>query len=73
LSGAKLALAARTIGHDAEAAAYTTAVLKSPFVHRLTTGTLPLEWCTVEMVSDDPAKVPGRAPRERFLWERLKT
>jgi putative cardiolipin synthase len=70
--GSQIAAASRSIDRNAESTAYATAVRESPFVQQLATGTLPMEWSTVEMVSDDPAKVLGRAPRESLVWERLR-
>jgi len=69
---AEAAAAAQSIERDAESAAYASAVRESSFVQRLAAGTLVLEWSKVEMVSDDPAKVLGRAPRKSLVWGRLR-
>src|SRR3546814_14076185 len=38
-----------------------------PFIDQTLTGTLPLEWAPVRMVSDDPIKGVGKAPRGALL------
>ncbi|QCB47715.1 phospholipase D family protein [Hydrogenophaga sp. PAMC20947] len=50
---------------------YLTALAKSDFVRRLVAGELELEWTTVRLVSDDPAKGLGQAPPEALLPKRL--
>jgi putative cardiolipin synthase len=63
------ALAARAAALREQAAAqrYRDALRNSPFVEQLTQGRLPLEWSVARLVSDDPAKVLGKAdPDERM-------
>lgn len=50
---------------------YLRAVAESAFVPQLLQGLLPLEWAPVRMVSDDPAKGLGRAPRSGLLLTQL--
>ena len=45
----------------AAAQAYLKAMRTSPFFQQLIAGQLPFEWATTRMVSDDPAKVLGKA------------
>jgi cardiolipin synthase C len=42
---------------DPEAAEYLEAVRATPLLRELLAGTLPLEWATARVVSDDPSKV----------------
>jgi putative cardiolipin synthase len=51
---------------------YVRAVARAPFVSDLFSGRLPLDWATVTMLSDDPAKGLGRAPYHAYLWPRLE-
>ncbi|HET7788709.1 MAG TPA: phospholipase D family protein [Myxococcales bacterium] len=51
---------------------YVGAVARAPFVRDLFAGRLPLEWATVTMLSDDPAKGLARAPYRAYLWPRLE-
>src|SRR3546814_5193732 len=43
-----------------------------PFIDQTLTGTLPLEWAPVRMVSDDPIKGVGKAPRGALLAAALR-
>jgi putative cardiolipin synthase len=52
-------------------AAYIEAVRDTPFVRQLIDATLPLEWTTVKLVSDDPAKGLGKADPGMLMPERL--
>jgi putative cardiolipin synthase len=54
------------------AAKYIEAVRRSPFVRDLLEGRLPLEWAPARLVSDDPAKGLGEAPKEGTLTHDLK-
>jgi len=54
-----------------KAHAYVKAVAQSMFIENLLTGRLEYEWVPVRMVSDDPAKVLGRAQPETMLMSRL--
>ena len=58
---------------DPNAAAYLDAVRRSTFMTQLTVGTLPFEWAHTRLVSDDPAKVVGKAPKDSNIALRLKT
>jgi putative cardiolipin synthase len=53
-------------------AKYIEAVRRSPFVRELLEGRLPLEWAPARLVSDDPAKGLGEAPKEGTLTHDLK-
>lgn len=67
-----LAAAASLIERDPAATAYTQALARSPFVRALLAGSLPFEWATARMISDDPAKGLGQAADGVLLWSRLK-
>lgn len=54
-----------------EAQAYVRAVAQSPFTQELLAGRLPLQWARATLVSDDPAKVLGQAPRQGLLITQL--
>lgn len=64
------ARAARTADSDA-AHAYTRAVRQTPFISALLAQRLALTWSPVQMVSDDPAKGLGQAPRSGLLVDQL--
>ena len=51
---------------------YVQALAGQPFMRALLERRLPFEWATVHMVSDDPAKVLGKAGEDELLWSRLK-
>jgi len=55
----------------AEAQRYVQALQRLPFVTQLARAQLPFHWAPVEMVSDDPAKALGKAPREGLLISRI--
>ncbi len=63
---------AQKIEHDPEAIAYTQAIRDAPVVPQLLDGTLPLEWATIRMVSDDPAKGLGTAPQQAFVLHQFR-
>lgn len=50
---------------------YRSALGASRLVENLRTGTLPLEWTDVRLVSDDPAKAQRKARREDLMISRL--
>lgn len=50
---------------------YVEAVAQSTFIESLVSGQLEYQWVPVRMVSDDPAKVLGRAQPETMLMARL--
>ncbi|MFD4837532.1 phospholipase D family protein [Achromobacter sp. NPDC058515] len=54
-----------------EAAAYAQAMRELPFIRQLLQGELRLEWADTRMVSDDPRKTLGTAPREAMLPHQL--
>nr|WP_302474506.1 phospholipase D family protein [Roseococcus sp. MDT2-1-1] len=54
------------------AQAYVASVRSLPIIERIFDGTLPWTWAPVTMVSDDPAKALGLAPREDLLWPTLR-
>lgn len=57
---------------DAEANAYIEAIKRSAFLEQLVGGSLPLEWARTRFVSDDPAKVVGKAAPEANIAYKLK-
>ena len=52
---------------DAESVSYLAAVRDTPIVHDLLRRRLPLEWTTVQLVSDDPAKTLDTADTQHEL------
>jgi putative cardiolipin synthase len=68
---AEIGAAAHRVEHDPIGVKYIHAVTAAPFVRDLLEGNLRLEWATVHMVSDDPAKGLGRASDDKLLWQRL--
>jgi putative cardiolipin synthase len=69
---AELTAAANRIEHDPKGVQYIHALQQLPFVRDLLAGRLQLEWCRVQMVSDDPFKGRGEAKDDQLLWSRLK-
>ena len=69
---ADIGAAAHRVEHDPVGVKYIHAVAGAPFVRDLLEGNLRLEWATVHMVSDDPAKGLARASDDSLLWNRLK-
>jgi len=67
-----LAAEASRVEADPAAVAYLEALAASSFVHEIAERTLPLEWVSTRMISDDPAKALGRARSDRLLIEKLK-
>lgn len=58
---------------SAEAAgAYREEIARSPFVRDLLARRLPLRWGPVRMLSDDPAKVLGRAGPDDLMFTQLQ-
>ena len=55
-----------------DAQSYRSALATLPFVRELLAGTLPFVWAVATMISDDPAKVLGRAKESQLLFTRLK-
>lgn len=66
------AIAAPAAKADAEATAYIEAIKRSDFLEQLVGGSLPLEWARTRFVSDDPAKVVGKAAPEANIAFKLK-
>ena len=62
---------AERIATSEAARAYTEAVRQTPFITDLLAQRLVLEWSRVQMVSDDPAKGLGLAPRSGLLVDQL--
>jgi cardiolipin synthase C len=69
---AAIGAAAHRIEHDPVGVKYIHAVAGAPFMRDLLEGNLRVEWATVHMVSDDPAKGLARAADNTMLWARLK-
>lgn len=63
----QLSKRATLIERDPATLAYINAISSLPFIDQTLNGTLALEWATVRMVSDDPAKGIGKARREKLL------
>lgn len=66
------AAAAPPAGDDPRAQAYLAAIRRSAFLEHFLKGSLPLEWARTRFVSDDPAKVMGKAPPETNIAFKLK-
>ncbi|HEY1608246.1 MAG TPA: phospholipase D family protein [Paraburkholderia sp.] len=67
-----LARHADAIERDPNAVAYIDAIRDTPDVRELLDGQLPFEWAKTVMVSDDPAKGLGNAPKEAKLLPQLQ-
>jgi cardiolipin synthase C len=59
-------------GGSAAVVDYTDAVLNTRFLRELFDGRLELEWAVTRMISDDPAKVLGKAAQPPSLPERME-
>ena len=68
---AELETNAAHITESDAAQAYTQAVRQTPFITDLLAQRLALQWSRVQMVSDDPAKGLGLAPRSGLLVDQL--
>lgn len=68
----KLSRQASLVERDPAARVYVEAIRSLPFIDQTLTGSLPLEWAPVQMVSDDPAKGIGKARREAMLAPALR-
>lgn len=66
------AVAAPALTPDTEATAYIEAIKRSAFLEQLVGGSLPLEWARTRFVSDDPAKVMGKAAPEANIAFKLR-
>ena len=67
----RLAENAAQVRSNPAAAPYLTALARSDFVRRLMASELALEWTSVRLVSDDPAKALGQAAPQALLPARL--
>ncbi|MNX10222.1 Major cardiolipin synthase ClsA [compost metagenome] len=67
----ELEIDAANVERSPEAAAYAEALRKLPFIQQLLRGELTLEWARTRMVSDDPRKTLGTAPREAMVPHQL--
>ena len=63
---------ADALARSPSAAPYVTALQQSTFIKQLVAGELALEWTTVRLVSDDPAKGLGQAKSETLVPQRLR-
>ncbi len=68
----QLEAAASLVERDPAAREYVRALAESEYREALRAGELELEWVPVRLLSDDPAKGLGQAPRESLLSERLR-
>src|SRR3546814_6721117 len=68
----QLSRQASLVETDPAARAYVEAIRSLPFIQQTLAGTIPLEWAPVHMVSDDPAKGVGKAPRGALLAAALR-
>ncbi|WP_137172077.1 phospholipase D family protein [Massilia sp. HP4] len=66
------AVAAPALKPDVEATTYIEAIKRSAFLEQLVGGSLPLEWARTRFVSDDPAKVMGKAAPEANIAFKLR-
>lgn len=55
-----------------QARVYYEAIYKQSFVRDLLAGRLRFEWAAISLVSDNPDKALGKAPRHTLIWPRLK-
>ena len=69
---ATLEAAATQIESAPSAKRYTEAIEQSPFVARMLSGDLALQWAPIRLVSDDPAKGLGEAHADAMFPVRLK-
>lgn len=69
---ANVEAAASQIERNPAAGEYSQALARSPFVCMLLASQLPFEWAVTRMVSDDPRKGLGRAPKDDLFWPRLQ-
>jgi putative cardiolipin synthase len=69
---ADLEARAARIENDPAAAAYVIAIRGSAVIAGALESRLPFEWVPARMVSDDPAKGLGLAPREELFLPRLR-
>jgi cardiolipin synthase C len=70
--GKKLVAAAAAARESMLGSAYLAAITSAPLVSQVIAGEDVLEWTSVKLVSDSPAKGLGQADQEEFLLGRLK-
>ncbi|MFA7602077.1 MAG: phospholipase D family protein [Novosphingobium sp.] len=63
---------ASIVEHNPAAHDYISAIQSLPFIEQVVSGSLPLAWAHVRVVSDDPAKGVGKAGREALLGPALE-
>ncbi|WP_100639317.1 phospholipase D family protein [Marinobacter salexigens] len=68
---AKVVETARECSASSEASQYVCAVADSEFLKNLLDGNLNFVWSPVSMVSDDPAKVLGKKPKNGLMSRQL--
>lgn len=69
---AQFAAEAGEISESPAAVAYRNALAASSFVRQINDRTLPLEWVTTRMISDDPVKALGRSAPDSLLIDQLR-
>lgn len=69
---AALHRSASLVERDPAARDYVEAVRALPFIEQMVAGSLPFEWATIRMISDDPAKGIGKAAGDRLLVTALQ-
>ncbi|MBO4120666.1 phospholipase D family protein [Cupriavidus gilardii] len=67
----QLAREAATAERDPAAMAYMKALQALPAYRRILDASLSFEWAATRIVSDDPAKVLGKAPRNKLIVHQL--
>lgn len=68
---ARVVETARECNTSSEASRYVCAVADSEFLRNLLAGNLEFTWAPVSMVSDDPAKVLGKKPKNGLMSRQL--
>lgn len=61
-----------TPANNAATQTYLKALAQSGLVEQLHSGSIPLEWTSAQMISDDPIKGLGKASREQTLMGRAR-
>ncbi len=68
----RLTASADALARSPNASPYISALEQSRFIKQLVAGELALEWTTVRLVSDDPAKGLGQAKSDTLVPQRLR-
>lgn len=68
----RMTKSADALARSPSAAPYVAALKQSTFIKQLVASELALEWTTVRLVSDDPAKGLGQAKNETRVAQRLR-